>query len=484
MISWFRETCLEKHYKLIFTLILLVAGFNIFFKLGGGKIYDWDEARHGANAYEMIKYNNYFNLSLMAKADYNNTKPVLGFWLIAASYKIFGNNYFSLRFPNALATLLCIGITMLFAKKLYGTRVSIFTGLILMTFYDFIFKHSGRQGGFDAQLALLVLLAVICMSKVKTNIKYFYLSSFIISLAFLLKSFAAFQIFFIMGAFFLATKYWSKIKFRHYLVFAIIFLVPILLWMFARYQQDGMKYFNRMIEYDIMQRAFETCEGHEGSIFYHLFGLSHRILPWSFFFYAFFFYKNKITVDKNKRFPLQIESNDFFKDKLLVFSIFIPLIIFSLVKTKLGWYIVPIYPPLAIMLAWYFNDLMEGSEPKKTKRWQIVFIVLFLLAEVRVIGGIYQDQTIDKEQQLLLSLNSTVKGSTIYRDHWTQSGIFITEVVKGQNPVEISSLNEFSEKASSGDMLLLENNVENREFYQKYNYPVLAMNEEWVIVKK
>ena len=61
---------------------------------------------------------------------------------------------------------------------------------------------------------------------------------------------------------------------------------------------------------------------------------------------------------------------------------------------------------------------------------------------------------------------------------------FITEVVKGQNPVEISSLNEFSEKASSGDMLLLENNAENREFYQKYNYPVLVMNEEWVIVKK
>jgi 4-amino-4-deoxy-L-arabinose transferase-like glycosyltransferase len=45
----------NKHFKLYCIIIALLAGFNLFFNLGQDAVKDWDEARHGVTAYEMLQ---------------------------------------------------------------------------------------------------------------------------------------------------------------------------------------------------------------------------------------------------------------------------------------------------------------------------------------------------------------------------------------------------------------------------------------------
>lgn len=113
---------LTQNFRYYCLIILILAGFNLFFNLGAYPVNDWDEARHGVSAFEMIHNHNYINVTFGGKTEYWNLKPPLGIWLIALSYKVFGTNVFALRFPSAFAALLTIFLTVFFGAKIIWTQ--------------------------------------------------------------------------------------------------------------------------------------------------------------------------------------------------------------------------------------------------------------------------------------------------------------------------------------------------------------------------
>lgn len=61
---------IEKYYWLFFFVLISIIAFCCFYQLGSAPIEDWDEARHGVNAYEMIKNNNYIANYYNGSLDY------------------------------------------------------------------------------------------------------------------------------------------------------------------------------------------------------------------------------------------------------------------------------------------------------------------------------------------------------------------------------------------------------------------------------
>lgn len=78
--------------------VLFLVLTNVFVLLPAPRIYDWDEARHGITAYEMIKRGDFLTNTYMGEMDYWNTKPPLSFYPLIAGYKFFGFNNLGLRF--------------------------------------------------------------------------------------------------------------------------------------------------------------------------------------------------------------------------------------------------------------------------------------------------------------------------------------------------------------------------------------------------
>ncbi|PJI09784.1 MULTISPECIES: ArnT family glycosyltransferase [Clostridium] len=469
----------EKYYFPILIISLIIPIFNLFYKLSLGTIQDWDEARHGITAFEMIKNNNFLISTYGYKIDYYNFKPPLGMWMIALSYKIFGYNLFSLRLFSTLSSFFTVLIVSKILKDRISKLASIVGLIILSTNYLFIIWHTGRTGDFDAGLTLLFTLLIYFLLKIDNSIKNFYIAGFIFSMAFLLKSYATLQIIAVVGLILLITGKLFKITFKEYLIFFACSFIPIFIWAGLRYNFDGTKFLKSMITYDLLARSTSTIEGHSGSITYYLKYFvrnNYYITFYIAFIVPIYIFTNKLKIN--------LQNNRFMKISILVWAL-VPFILFSLSKSKLIWYINGIYPALTILLAWMTNSLIKNKAVSSNLKYFVCFILIScsICGEFSIVHKI-NTSSMPASQNVLIDLKNKedLKNSTIYTDEWSQSNMFITEVLCNLNPKESSKDNFVNNKVKG--LYLLNNSKTNRSFVHDKKCTVIMNNDDYIIIKQ
>jgi 4-amino-4-deoxy-L-arabinose transferase-like glycosyltransferase len=478
----------EKHYKTYCFIIALLAGFNLFFFLGQDPVMDWDEARHGVTAYEMLQNHDYIKLTYMGETDYYNLKPPLGMWLIGFAYKIFGYNAFALRFFSALSAFLLILLAMFLARRLFNPSAAVLTGLILATTFAVLYDHAGRAGDFDSILALLIIIGVMSLHKMKDDIRYFYLAGLCLSLAFLLKSFASFQLIAITIVYLFIIRKLIKIKIRDYLLFLIILVIPISLWAILRFNSDGAVFLEKMISTDLLQRGATVIDQHQHDIFFYVYNMIAGSFPWILLLFIIPFYKRKYFItDEKKKFSKWMDLQDFKGDLLLLIWFILPFLMFSLSQTKCHWYVKPLYPVVAILIGWLLSSVIKPSFPKK-KFFMIFFMSLLVISEVLMVGIMIvkkQDAGgFDHQIFTQLTEDSYPKNASIYGTKWSQSQIFIAEVLKGLKPYSISDALEFIERSKPNDLILLLNDTTNQSFIKQYHLKTIGENKTWILAQR
>ncbi|MCX7882311.1 MAG: glycosyltransferase family 39 protein [Brevinematales bacterium] len=342
-------------YPLLWGLVVFLAVFNSFVNLGQFEIETWDEARHALNAYEMMKNHEYIAMTYDGQLDYWNLKPPLGAWLIVIGYRLFGVNLWGLRFSSALSVVLTVIVTMSIARR-FHKKIAITSGLILSTLYTFLAFHTGRYGDYDAQMALFMTLAVWGMMKWTENHRWgLFLSSLMVSLSFLLKSFSAVMPLTFILLVLLTEKRYKKLHVFDVLCSLFLMAFPVFLWAWARYQEDGLTFFQKMLGYDLLKRSAEAIEGHPSSNLHYLEPLFFKTLLWSLFlFFVIPFMGFGVSLKrKENEMVLHVKTSGFgpsFFWLWLLATLLFPL----LVKTKSDWYLNPFYPALSVFIAWHF----------------------------------------------------------------------------------------------------------------------------------
>jgi 4-amino-4-deoxy-L-arabinose transferase-like glycosyltransferase len=85
-------------------------------------------------------------------------KPPLPYWIVAVSYKIFGQNTFATHLPNALAMLGLTWLSWLWAARAWGQRAGFYAGLgVLTSVGPFLFTRFIIP---EAELSLFLLVAL------------------------------------------------------------------------------------------------------------------------------------------------------------------------------------------------------------------------------------------------------------------------------------------------------------------------------------
>ena len=87
-------------------LIIIAAGVLYFAGLGSYYLTDRDEGEYASTTAYMQKNHDYVIPKL--NGQYYLEKPILVFWAILGSEKVFGDNAFAIRFPGALSALLVL----------------------------------------------------------------------------------------------------------------------------------------------------------------------------------------------------------------------------------------------------------------------------------------------------------------------------------------------------------------------------------------
>src|SRR5690242_12398454 len=83
--------------------LLIFFSFFFFYRLDYNTLASWDEAWYGSIAREIVRTGDFIKMMWNGQPYFDH--PPMGFWLMSISYKIFGINEFSTRFPSAVLGL-------------------------------------------------------------------------------------------------------------------------------------------------------------------------------------------------------------------------------------------------------------------------------------------------------------------------------------------------------------------------------------------
>jgi 4-amino-4-deoxy-L-arabinose transferase-like glycosyltransferase len=116
--------------------LILIMGIPFLQSLGRLPLIDPDEGRYAEIPREMLERADLITPTLNYVKYFE--KPPLLYWLNAASIKLFGVNEFAARFPSAICGLLTVLATYLIARHLYERRTALFAAIVLATSTGFV----------------------------------------------------------------------------------------------------------------------------------------------------------------------------------------------------------------------------------------------------------------------------------------------------------------------------------------------------------
>ena len=317
-----------------------------FFRLGSVTLFDVDEAVFAQATREMIENNNWLTPTYNGINRYD--KPILFYWLMAASYQVFGVNEFGARVPSAIASCI-LALSLFFFAKHYGDEM--FALYTVMTFvlslYFLAYSHSSVT---DMTLSLFISLSLFSFYIAQQHKKkQFYMYGFYIFSAFAFLTKGIIGIAFPFGvamAYMFFMERWQGIKKVFNVKAAILFLVIAAPWYGAQLFINGQEFVDQFIMKHHFKRYLGVISGHRGPVYYYLPVLLMGLFPWSMYL------------------PMGIRNAIKMKERFLVFACiwfaFI-FIFFSFSTTKLPNYILPAIPAASLLIA--------SGMAQHTKRW-------------------------------------------------------------------------------------------------------------------
>lgn len=479
---------IERMYIPIFIILSLIILYLCFYRLDYKYVDSFDEARHGVNAYEMLENSNPLVNTYNYEADYWNLKPPLSYWCIMLSFMIFGTNVFALRFYSALCYFITCVVCGIFTKR-YSKLTSLFTmGFLAASQLAFV-AHMARSGDADALYTMLFTFAMLAMMTIAENKKMLYICGLCFGLAFLTKSWHSGMIVIIGGLYLIFTKEIQKIKPKEWILFILSFSLPVLIWASARFIADGPEFFIHMLTQDLLNRTGSAIEGHE--------------YPFTFYYdYIFkgdYIYRTAMTMCLIGAifFNTIFQKGNIKKFIGYLLWFFIPFIGFSLVKTKLIWYVYPSLIPLAVIAAIFCARLLE-TEQILVKIKTIMFaVLLFLIVSftqdniVLVSSGLSGDdfqafisQSVDRDKEFD-NANAYI---FLYSDeapisYWTQANLFVSEI-SGNLRCRENGMDGFIEDSSKSVLFISTDYYELFKDKELKGFKVINENENYTLIGK
>ncbi len=376
----------DEKIDLIFLALLTVGGCFLFI-YGIGSYGFWDpwEPKYGQAMREMIESGDLIVPRFTGEVRW--TKPIFHYWAMYVPMVLLGVNEFSARLPSALAALLGVLMVYFFVKRLRGRGTGLMAAGILATTPNYFFMARQAMPDMLLNLFLCAALGFFALArfgekqKSSRYYRFFYAS---LALATLTKGPLAGAITVGTLLLFLSIDFDSSLLtrpkeivqkcfnlMRDYRlgVGIIIFLAIAGPWYAAIIYKLGYFYIEKFLMYENIQRFAEPVRGHHGDVVYYIRGIMQGMYPW----YGFLPLSLLVLFDRPK-------VDEEVRQKWFFFSWFLAVfLIFTVAGTKLYYYILPLTPPLAVIVAMVWEKYFNKEAPFWIKTAFILAIIFTLL---------------------------------------------------------------------------------------------------------
>ncbi|HEX6436002.1 MAG TPA: glycosyltransferase family 39 protein [Candidatus Binatia bacterium] len=351
-----------------FIAISLFCLVVLFSDLGGAALFEPDEGRNAEVAREVLLLDDWItpHYDFIPRLD----KPAFFFGLVALAFKVFGLSEWAARLPSVLAALGCLSLTYIVARSVFGRWAALWSVLILLTSVEFF--ALSRVVILDMVLTMFITLSLVCFwlghratgARRKFLVLLMYAS---MGAATLVKG----PIGFVLPAaviffYLLLSGKWALLREMEVSLGVPLFLILAGSWYVAvEFRNPG--YLHHFLYEENFARFTSTQFNRSGPWYYFFMVLAAGFFPWTLLL-------PMTLADFRKRPPAE-------GHLFLSLWMALPFIVFSLSASKLPHYILPLYPPLAILVGASVAKAYTAAPSAKTS-WVLSLpaITFFLVA--------------------------------------------------------------------------------------------------------
>lgn len=333
--------------------------------LGNLPIRDWDEGYYATVAREMYRTGNWLYPSYLG--DPFLLKPPLMTWLVAVCYQLGGVQEWTTRLSPALLTACGVPLLYLVGKEIFGQRLpAIFAALVYLTLLPVV-RH-GRLAMLDGMVVSFFLLLLLCLLKSRQHKPWAIGIGICLGLIALTKGLLVLLLGAIAFAFLLADRQLALLRSPYFWLGMVLGNAPVIAWYDAQWQHYGDTFLRVHFQAQALERISTSVEGHNGPPWYYLLELLKYTWPWLLFWPGGLY--------------LAWQNRDTRWGSLVLIGTVGYLGAISLMRTKLPWYIMPVYPFFALAVAACLSQLKKNS-----KHYPRIFIPILSLLAVGGLGG-------------------------------------------------------------------------------------------------
>lgn len=434
-------------------ILTLISGMILLWNLWSGSLLSWDEAFYGSVSKEIFRTGDWINLywSGMPWSD----KPPFYMWATTFFFNIFGINEFSVRLFSALCGTGLIVAVYLLANELYSRRSAITSSLMLLTTWHFVW--ASKVGMLDITLTFFITLSFLFFQLGLKNRKFLFFCPIAFALAFLTKGPGAMIAPMVIVSYALLSSNKKKLL-DPFLVFgALLSSIIIIYWHIAVFASYGQAFVQDYLVKHLVSRTTTAVEGHTGNLFTYLSVIPNKGRPWSM--------AGLVLL------PLMLLRVILKKEKQHILPVLwsaIVIFIFSLVQTKIHWYILPVYPALAIITGPVFERIFRRYAIPAASMLAI-FSFVYLSAD----KGIFNLDYSPKIKETFLNIrNDTPRDKTLFLYDISDPGLQFYAGWEGVNINGAEKLSAILERENSYVLLSNRNinlaNPQNSEIVSRY----------------
>ena len=350
----------------VLALALVIFGW----RLNTVPLTNWDEGIYANVNLELSRSPDWGKLTYFG-ADFLE-KPPLQFWVTSWLFSVFGPTEFAVRLLPALAGVATALVLALWAWQATRQRwVALSVGLVF-GLGRFALVHAFRTGDLDGLLTFFITWAMYGYWRSWTMPGWIVLWGAASAAAVMTKSVVGLLPVIIVGLDVLLTRGWRTIGWKNMVVASGVFLALVVPWHIVETVRFGRAFWDSYLGVHVIERTTE-------SLFtttpwdYYLGIIRDRFAPFSWLLpLALVTAGWKIWKEKNNL------------HRLLIVWLVVTFAVFTFIQTRREWYIVPLYPAAALLVATVFQSWWRDRQ----SRW---IQLGFLLSAVGAFGHLLTD---------------------------------------------------------------------------------------------
>jgi 4-amino-4-deoxy-L-arabinose transferase-like glycosyltransferase len=379
-------------------LVLALTAALYFARLGARALWSSEE-RWAEIAREMILASNYFWPTINGHVYYD--KPLLSYWfVVGATYLTGAMNEAAARIPSAIAGLLGVAILIALARRLYDLRTGVLAGFVLATSYSYVFFSRHASADVETVTGELAVLLLFWRYRQRGGGSWVIAMWLIMAITSLTKGLLGFALpLVVIGTYSCLAEGWHELFaplssgrladrlkwliarnrwfFNWYTLPAVALALVFYCLPFeiSRARMSSNAGLNMVVRENVM-RFFRPFD-HRGPIYLYAYVIFALMAPWAVFIPAALIHAHRQRTDTR---PSSAS------DRFVMSFFWATFLFFTLSGSRRSYYILPILPAAAILMARLFTDPEDEMSVMTRRLMRVGYAMIAIAAMIGLIA--------------------------------------------------------------------------------------------------